>query len=221
MDFEAPNALQWSKVMKGIFLAGNDKGELRVYGYHDALNPELVSTVKQPELVVPEWLKKSRGIASGYSGKLISFTREDGQTKLTMRQVAEDKGLVRAIRTFGKMLEQVSLPKICALRAEEEDGSEWLLMQSLASEDKGIALRTLGFDSAAYLPPSRNRIQKASEDFLRQDTNVTAAENVVQVSKSTNWQEGPEKIIRENLLTGNLQTAIDCCFQCGRTVTKP
>jgi len=31
-----------------------------------------------------------------------------------------------------------------------------------------------------------------------------------------NWNEGSEKYIKTSLMLGNLQSAVDCCFKCGR-----
>lgn len=36
------------------------------------------------------------------------------------------------------------------------------------------------------------------------------------VSKNFNWDAGIEKIIKENLLIGNFEGAIDCSLKCGR-----
>lgn len=223
LEFEAPRNLNWSKAMKGLFVAGNIKGEVKVYSLHDAINPELTYMVKQADVIVPLWLKKNSGLAAGYSGKLITFNKEDNQTKLTIKQVIRDKRLVDAIKSFDRMLEESSLPNICASRADknaeiEQERTEWLLMQSLASEDKDIALCTLGFNSSMYISLYLNRIQSDSKTYLTERSESTNTENLKEISINTNWQEGPENLIRQNLLIGNLQTAIDCCFQCGRTV---
>ena len=37
------------------------------------------------------------------------------------------------------------------------------------------------------------------------------------VSKNTNWDEGPEGIIKRNLLLGNLEYAAEVALKCGRT----
>lgn len=37
------------------------------------------------------------------------------------------------------------------------------------------------------------------------------------VSKNVNWNEGPEKMIKRNLLIGNLQYAAEVALKCGRT----
>ena len=39
-----------------------------------------------------------------------------------------------------------------------------------------------------------------------------------QVSRNMNWNEGVERIIKGNLLVGNLANAVDCCLKCGRSV---
>lgn len=37
------------------------------------------------------------------------------------------------------------------------------------------------------------------------------------ISKNTNWDEGPEGIIKRNLLLGNLEYAAEVALKCGRT----
>lgn len=41
---------------------------------------------------------------------------------------------------------------------------------------------------------------------------------VEHVSRNINWNEGVEKKIKQNMLIGNLDGAIDCCLKCGRSV---
>ena len=38
------------------------------------------------------------------------------------------------------------------------------------------------------------------------------------VSRNANWDEGGEKLIKENLIINDLECAIDCALMCGRTV---
>lgn len=38
-----------------------------------------------------------------------------------------------------------------------------------------------------------------------------------QVSKNTNWDAGVEKLIKDNLIIGNYEGAIDCALKCGRS----
>ena len=41
---------------------------------------------------------------------------------------------------------------------------------------------------------------------------------IEQISRNTNWNEGIEKIIKQNLLIGNLEGAVECALKAGRTV---
>lgn len=38
------------------------------------------------------------------------------------------------------------------------------------------------------------------------------------ISRNINWNEGVEKIIKQNMIIGNLEGAVDCCLKCGRFV---
>ncbi len=39
---------------------------------------------------------------------------------------------------------------------------------------------------------------------------------VERISRNMNWNEGVEKIIKQSILIGNLEGAVDCCLKCGR-----
>lgn len=41
---------------------------------------------------------------------------------------------------------------------------------------------------------------------------------IERISRNINWNEGMEKMIKENILIGNLEGAVDCCLKCGRSV---
>ena len=41
---------------------------------------------------------------------------------------------------------------------------------------------------------------------------------VEHISRNMNWNEGVEKIIKQSILIGNLEGAVDCCLKCGRAV---
>ena len=41
---------------------------------------------------------------------------------------------------------------------------------------------------------------------------------VEKISRNINWNEGVEKMIKENFMIGNLEGAVDCCLKCGRSV---
>lgn len=44
---------------------------------------------------------------------------------------------------------------------------------------------------------------------------------IERISRNINWNDGVEKIIKENILIGNLEGAVECCLKCGRSVFFP
>lgn len=101
----------------------------------------------------------------------------------------------------------------------EIDKTEWLLLESLADENKQMTLKVLGIDLTLYHFKREFRINKNSEEYLNKDTKeLEQSELIRKISINNNWEEGPESIIKKNLMIANYETAIDCCFKCGRTV---
>ncbi|CAD8214986.1 unnamed protein product [Paramecium octaurelia] len=56
--------------------------------------------------------------------------------------------------------------------------------------------------------------QQQTNNSRNQDVEIFQSE---QVSKNTNWNVGVEKIIKDNLIVGNYEGAIDCALKCGRS----
>ncbi|CAD8082703.1 unnamed protein product [Paramecium sonneborni] len=56
--------------------------------------------------------------------------------------------------------------------------------------------------------------QQQTNSSRNQDVEIFQSE---QVSKNTNWNVGVEKIIKDNLIVGNYEGAIDCALKCGRS----
>lgn len=52
------------------------------------------------------------------------------------------------------------------------------------------------------------------EVFNQQQQEVHLTETI---SKNVNWSEGPEKMIKRNLIIGNLMYAAEVALKCGRT----
>lgn len=56
-----------------------------------------------------------------------------------------------------------------------------------------------------------SEIRKESSSY---DQEIVALESI---SKNVNWDAGIEKIIKQNILIGNYEGAVDCALKCGRT----
>lgn len=69
------------------------------------------------------------------------------------------------------------------------------------------------FNSAGQQPKAVNKPEspKQTQAF---EFKQTVSETI---SRNSNWDEGGERLIKENLLINNLESAIDCALACGRT----
>lgn len=90
---------------------------------------------------------------------------------------------------------------------------EYLVPKQLASLTKEEAEGF--FSNLGEILPAKPEMQRVpSKDLNLQELGGA----VDHVSRNMNWNEGVEKIIKQNMLIGNLPGAVDCCLKCGRTV---
>ncbi len=76
-----------------------------------------------------------------------------------------------------------------------------------------------GFFSNLIEAPAKQEATRKSSN--KEPVPTELAGIVERVSRNINWNEGVERVIKQNLLIGNLTGAVDCCMKCGRTVSLP
>lgn len=86
-------------------------------------------------------------------------------------------------------------------------------MNSLSNEEAEGFFTNLVASAPA---PSAEHVPEVKKGRIRGDS--LADQNVEHVSKNMNWNEGVEKIIKQSILIGNLEEAVDCCLKVGRSV---
>ena len=68
------------------------------------------------------------------------------------------------------------------------------------------------FSNLVEAAPQRKEVPRSRGSSLAE---MGAMEHI---SRNMNWNEGVEKIIKQSILIGNLEGAVDCCLKCGRAV---
>mmetsp|Transcript_17174 Transcript_17174/g.36925 ORF Transcript_17174/g.36925 Transcript_17174/m.36925 type:complete len:1182 (+) Transcript_17174:168-3713(+) len=58
--------------------------------------------------------------------------------------------------------------------------------------------------------------QRAADEAAALAAIAAAESTPVAMESSTNWSSGPESLIKQSLLVGNLTAAVECCFKSGR-----
>jgi protein transport protein SEC31 len=62
---------------------------------------------------------------------------------------------------------------------------------------------------------------EAAKEKPSRENRLSSVDNlgmIERISRNINWNEGVEKMIKENILIGNLEGAVECCLKCGRSV---
>jgi len=59
--------------------------------------------------------------------------------------------------------------------------------------------------------------KRKEEEEKKSEANLGPVVTQETVSRNSNWNEGPEGIIKRNLLIGNVEGAAECALKCGRT----
>jgi len=105
----------------------------------------------------PRWLERPCGVSFGFGGRVVSFgVSETGSraSKVKLTPFEVDASVGNATESFEKALKEGDLRSLCEARAanasNEEEKSEWRVMQALLSDNprKGL-VEYLGFQDSA------------------------------------------------------------------------
>jgi len=130
----------------------------------------------------------------------------------------------------GKKVEKINKNEQIITQTEPSTIQSPLKLDSLSREEAEGFFSNLVESHETERPEAEPLLRKPSKDaklenlpMQRKSSKDYAPPELVggtyeQISKNMNWNEGVERIIKQNLLAGNLQSAIDCCLKCGRTV---
>lgn len=141
---------------------------------------------------------------------ILTKTQEDGvDSALALLGLDKKTLMVETEQYTGKKRETTERRKVVPQESKPTDFI-FASCSTSAAED---------FFNKARVGPAKDPTPKqaATAPKAKPDFKQTLTETI---SKNTNWKEGGEKLLKENLITRNLQCAIDCALIAGRTVTS-
>ena len=193
--------IQWSPLLRGVVSTCSFDRKVQA---HSALS----ATTKTGR--APKWLKTSSGVSFGFGGTVVSF----GATHrgVTIGSTIEEPELRAASDKFEQAIAGGDYSGYCDSMAQQAKakgdkyGTQlWdfmkIVFQSNAREQ---LLQYLGFDP--------DDIKQAAMDFEDKD----AAEGVAGLSlDSKTMSKEAEAAVKQSLLVGNFEAAVECCFRSG------
>ena len=196
--------IQWSPLLRGVVSTCSFDRKVQA---HSALS----ATTKTGR--APKWLKTSSGVAFGFGGTVVSF----GATHrgVSISSTIEVPELRAASDKFEQAIAGGDYSGYCDSMAQQAKakgdtygtqlwGFMKIVFQSNAREQ---LLQYLGFDP--------DEIKQAAADF-QDDSASSAAEGVAGLSlDSATMSKKAEVAVKQSLLVGNFEAAVECCFRSG------
>ena len=192
--------IQWSPLLRGVVSTCSFDRKVQA---HSAL----AATTKSGR--PPKWLKTSSGVSCGFGGTIVSF----GSTHrgVTIGSVVEEPKLRAASDKFEQAIAGGDYSEYCDSMAEKakDSGDKYgtqlwgfmkIVFQSNAREQ---LLQYLGFD-----PEDIKQVAMEFKD--------DAADGVAGLSlDSKSMSKKAEAAVKQALLVGNFEAAVECCFRIG------
>ena len=139
---------------------------------------------------------------------ILTKTQEDGVDRALALLGLDKKTIMVETEQFtGKKRETTERRKAAP---QESKPADFIFASCSTSAAEDFFNKTSIGPSKDSTPKLAATAPKAKPDFKQMLTET--------ISKNTNWKEGGEKLIKENLITRNFQCAIDCALMAGRTV---
>uniref|UniRef100_A0A7S4RGY3 WW domain-containing protein n=1 Tax=Ditylum brightwellii TaxID=49249 RepID=A0A7S4RGY3_9STRA len=157
----------------------------------------------------PKWMKTPGGVSCGFGGTVTSF----GATHrfITINSHIEQPELKQASMQFEYQISGGDYAGFCGTMVENatkasdhKEAQVWGFMKIIFDTNaRELLLKYLGFDS--------DKISQIASEFV---DNGAAADGTANPS-SPSMSEKAEDIVKEALLVGNFEAAVDCCFRNG------
>ncbi|XP_055916700.1 protein transport protein Sec31A [Eupeodes corollae] len=191
----------------------------------------------------PKWMKKQSGVKFGFGGKLLSFNSQSKSVKI--QQILTDKDFLERAGNFEKALADGSFIEFCRTKADEVSNQDnrylwYFLKANFETDPKEEILNLLGYNTedistkfSQYLRNETtvddnielitNRINTLTHETAKKDLNLNCeskksgeiTETTID-SISNLKNDDLESLISEAIITGNIEAAVELCFETGR-----
>ena len=191
--------IQWSPLKRGVLATCSLDRKVQA---HSVLG--LATKCGRP----PKWMKPSSSVSCGYGGAVVSVGNIDKIVR--MRKVIEQPTLCQASNAFEAELAATNVVEFCQSRAAaaktKEDQQTWGFMKVIFERNaRQQLIQHLGFD-AEY-------IAQVATEYTEDAAN--GVERMSLEDKPAAMSKVAENAVKEALLVGNWEAAVECCFKTG------
>lgn len=188
--------VQWSPLRRGVVSTCSFDRKVQA---HSVIG--LATKCGRP----PKWMSPASGVSCGFGGVVVSVS--SAQKYVTIDTVVEHPELVKASETFEAEFSSTDCISYChsmAERAEDEYESQvWSFMQIMFETNaREQLLNYLGFDPET--------IQQAAMEFTEDGSSIPSEEEKIPA-----MSKDAETAVKDALLVGNFEAAVECCFRSG------
>ena len=151
----------------------------------------------------PKWMRPSNSVSCAFGGAVVTCGAADKVVRI--RTVVEEPALVKLSREFESTMDPNNIIAFCNSKAmatgvDINEKRLWQFMQVIFEANaRQTLLDTLGYDP--------NSIAAKASSY-REEIN-TQSNGVGNMSQAT------QNVVKEALLVGNFEAAVDCCFRTG------
>lgn len=180
---------------------------------------------------VPQWMNPASGVSCGFGGAVVSISNsntdasQQSQRCVKIDTVVERPSLVSASETFESEFGAKDCISYCRdMAAQTADGYEsqvWSFMQIMFETNaREELLGYLGFDPEKIQVAAMEFSEDGKEDDsstlpCNDGSNSATPTDKVVATPSSTMSKRAENTIKDALLVGNFEAAVECCFRCG------
>jgi protein transport protein SEC31 len=196
--------VQWSPLRRGIVSTASLDRKVQA---HSILG---LAASGRP----PKWMRPSSSVSCGFGGTIVTCGATDKVVRI--RTVAEDPELDKLSRDFETTMDPNKIIDFCHSRAvmagnNANEKRLWQFMQVIFQANaRQQLLYTLGFD------PTTIGEKAAAYEEERGITKGVGSMSLGDGSHNdTGMPQPTQDIVKQALMVGNFEAAVDCCFRTG------
>lgn len=191
--------VQWSPMKRGVLATCSLDRKVQL---HSVLG--LATKCGRP----PQWMKPSSAISCGYGGTVVSVGNIDRFARI--QKVVEQPALYQASNNFEAEMAATNVVEFCHNKSAgaktKEEQQTWGFMRVIfESNARQQLIKHLGFDAEYIAQVAKEYTEDAANGIERMSLE----------DKRGSMSRVAENAVKEALLVGNFEAAVECCFRTG------
>jgi len=194
--------ISWSPIRRGLALSCSFDRKVQVHSVIGAA----AKTGR-----TPQWMSRPNGVSTGFGGTIVSFNAT--YKYVTIAPHVEEPELVKASNAFEQEQASKDYINFCNNKAtnaastgDAEEAKIWGFMQIIFEANaREQLLQYLGFD-----PEEISQMAYSNDS-----TENNVADDMGNLSLGQSPKKNVDEVIKQALIVGNFEAAVECCFQNG------